>query len=261
MPKGQHDTLRLHTLSPSSLQRLALAGNNQAWDLLVNRQMVRAMAMDPAPRLRDHRIPLDDGLWLHFRKEDGRVTLLVEIGEHTSRASLNRWWCAIDTWRECLRTWQRSNWADGDDGWLFGSLDRDHQERQPYARIAQQLNDLIAWMLTEVLSEEHAIQAVVDAGEIQTNRDRFQWRVEKGKLQLGLGHARQILQAMGFAETDIDVWIQDTLQSLRTGQPAFPSGQGPISRDHVISRLKAWRARHPDLVHLKPQPSPTPTLP
>lgn len=229
MPKGQHDTLRLHTLSPSSLQRLALAGNNQAWDLLVNRQMVRAMAMDPASRLRDHRIPLDDGLWLHFRKEDGRVTLLVEIGEHTSRASLNRWWCAIDTWRECLRTWQRSNWADGDDGWLFGSLDRDHQERQPYARIAQQLNDLIAWMLTEVLSEEHAIQAVVDAGEIQTNRDRFQWRVEKGKLQLGLGHAAKFFKRWASQKPTLTCGSRTHSRACAQGsQPSLP-GRGPLA--------------------------------
>lgn len=63
--------------------------------------------------------------------------------------------------------------SGGDDGCLLTSLYQDQQEGQSYATIAQQLNDLVAWMLSKVLSEEQAIQTAVDAGEIQTNWDRF----------------------------------------------------------------------------------------
>lgn len=47
---------------------------------------------------------------------------------------------------------------------------------------------------------------------------------------------------MGLAGDDIKVWIRDALERLYDGKPAFEAGNVPITRDHVISRLRAFRA-------------------
>ena len=241
---GRRKTKRsLHTLSQGSLEQKALAGDLHAWNVLVERQIVRRMVIEPEPLVRDHYVLLESGLWLRFLKEDERVTFLIEIRGDTSFEMERQSWQAIDTWRRLLGEWQGSTWRDMADGWLCAYLAQEHRGRKSYATLAQELNDLIARMLSWIVNDEKAMQAATEAGQLRSDIDRLAWRNEHKSWSFGTDYAQQLLRAMGLSDADIERYIQDGLQRLKNGQHAFLVGDAPIERDHVISRVRAWRSR------------------
>ena len=224
--RRKHDR-SLYTLSQGSLEKKALSGDLQAWNVLVERQIVCRMVMEPELLLRDHYVLLENGLWLRFFKEDKRVTLLVEVRGDTSLEG----------------EWQGSTWRETADGWLSAYLAQEHRGGKSYAVLARELNDLVARMLSWVVNDEKAMKAATEAGQLRSDMDQLVWRNEHRGWSYGTEYVRQVLRAMWLSDTDIERYIQDGLQHLRNGRHAFQDGDAPIERDHIISRVRAWRRR------------------
>jgi hypothetical protein len=204
---------------------------------------IHRMVMNPGEATMSYGCSLGEGVWLDFRRDHetgGRVEMSLKI-EGASLEQIKRHWREIDAWRQLLLIWQGPSLLGGANG-LFNSLDLEHRTQGgSYAELAKRLNNMVAKDLTAYLEDRRAFLQALDADMFHTHVDVIQWQQQTGHYGFGLVRAQSLLHDMGLKEADIRQWCANGLRNLRQGQPPFPLDEGPITRDYVIMRLRAWR--------------------
>ncbi len=210
-----------------------------------------------------------DGLIIHFYSAGYRhYHVCLELAEDTTVDDIRGAWYVISEWKRRLYTWQ-GPCKESDPGSLYRQLYDNHKKGLSYQRLADQLNDdVVRWLRGYFLYKQ----------EFEKNKDRFglhalptypltlgtpeferimafnEYISEKMSAQkiegieptgwaVGLGGAIELLQFMGLSEIDAQEWCQEILANLEAGKPPCLLGGGPITKDHVISRIRAWRQK------------------
>jgi hypothetical protein len=248
MPKKKRSFHRLHE---GALQRLAAQGDPTARAVLLHRRIVHRMVMDPREEAMEHRCLLSENLWLDFhrdRETGGYVEMYLKI-EEASLEKIKRNWPEIVAWQELLLMWQGPSLQGGAND-LIHHLDLLNAKGRgvSYAVLAKKLNDIVAKDLTAYWEDRSAYRRAQNADMFHTQMDIMRWKQQTSHYGLGLGRAQSLLQDMGLKETTIRQWCANALRNLRQEQPPFPLDEGPITRDHLIMRLRTWRQMpHPDV--------------
>jgi len=225
--KSPAKTRLYYSLSNEALKQLISQGDDRAWQVLEHRRIVSLMASKhDMGGLTWHPCFLNDDLRLDFRKEDlGRVTMLLRIEKRTTLDAIKRHWEEICTWRSLLSSWQ-GPWRAGGEGGLFFELHYQQKHGITYQTLARQLNEA----------------TVRNIQNDQTKKDDY-----------GFKRSLDLLQMMGLSKPDSQKWCDSIAQSLQAGEKPLSPQEGPITRDHVIGRLKTWRAQNlPWLTEIKP---------
>lgn len=132
---------------------------------------------------------------------------------------------------------------------VFGSFERG---KHSYAVIAHNLNRRIENILRRCLDikqapESHYDSEAVDKGSVVVVSRSIPEIYKDEFINLELDSAREILQALRFAENAIDPLLYEWLGYLENGDPFF-SNDCPIDRDKVISAVRYWDSKNPPIV-------------
>ena len=196
--------------------------------------------MGPGEAATQYQFPLSEGLWLIFRRDHetgGYVEMLIK-NEKTSLEQEKRHWPEIKTWQQLLLEWQGPSLQGGANA-LIHRLDLLHAGGRSYTDLANMLNNTVARDLTTYIEDRRAFRRAQDADIFHSRTDITQWQQRTGHYGLGLVRAQSLLGDMGLKKADIQHWCASALRNLRQGRPPFPSDEGPITRDHLIMRLRA----------------------
>jgi hypothetical protein len=223
----------IHVLPDHVLQRRANAGDDDAWLNLAQREILEAMLTESGCQWSSMEISLGDDRWLHFRKRDGVIKMLLEIDPRMSLDWVKGHWPEIMTWQDRLQASQ-GPWSTGEEGLLGLELHTRHCRGESYQRLADDLNARIAKTLRSWKAEQAAAQALIyQMGEQAYASVEFD----------GYGGAELLLRAMGFTDDEITRCCESALKNMAANRPPFLPEE-PIDRDRLIARLRAWRARH-----------------
>jgi hypothetical protein len=222
-----------HTLADHVLQKRAAAGDEEAWLALFQRYTLDQMVTQSEGSSSSLEYCLGDDLWLHFEKCDNVVKMFVEINSKGSLEKIKAHSTEIQILCDRLDALQ-GPWSAGGRELLFLELHMRHLRDESYQDLADLLNIRIAEALVSWKDQQDAEHAFVA---------QFRGRsCVKGDFS-GYGEAAVLLRAMGFDEEEIMTYCESALENIAGKKPAFLPGE-PISRDQVISRLRAWRERH-----------------
>lgn len=250
-----HQTKKEHreyyALSNKALILLSKKGNVKARQALKERKAVHRMVTEEGFSEADLSCKLSNGLRLHFHREGfGWVRMFIEMRDRTALDHIKQGWNEICTWRYLLQEWQGPWTYDGDDN-LFRRLHDRHAEGESYAALAQSLNRRVEKDLGEYVNDHRIWNKVKST--LKTERDIMWWGLVGPDLGFeggyGLSNAKRLLRYMGLKEEKIGDFCQEAIESLERGEaPFWTAGQRPyeepITRDHVIARLKIWRQKN-----------------
>ena len=188
---------------------------------------------------------LGRNIWLHFRRDasTSTVQMFVEIQESTTREDVISHWGEIRTWRDLLNSWQGPSSIAAERHLLY-QLHEQQKGGRKYSAIANSLNQTVVHHLREYVQYERATQRAIQLGKIITTWDLMEWQSKSPHNPFRLQHAQDLLRMMGLNESDVQEWCNHIMNNIQEGKPALLPKQGPVTRDHVIGRLKTFRAQH-----------------
>ena len=245
------DRPEYYALSNKELILLSKGGDERAKRALADRKTVRRMITYDDQRETSLSFELSNGLTLDFKREGyGHVRMFIEIKDRTAVDDIKKGWREIHTWRDLLQEWQGPWTYSGDDNFYRRLHDRQIRG-ESYADLAESLNRKVEKDLREYVNDCRIWNKVQPA--LKTEQDIRVWEsvgVELGfEGGYGLIEAKQPLWIMGLKEKEIDDFCQETIESLEQGEaPFWTVGprpyEEPITRDHVITRLRIWRQKN-----------------
>lgn len=221
----------------------------------------------------------DGGVLVHLIEVDGRLQVMIEVGENTTYDDLVSGGAVSLAlkWRDAVRAWQGAY----DPAVLFverllaenrgepyyqegashyakatregsGPVDKlAPLDRKTYRELAQEINQ----RLSELVIEHSALQqrrqdilAKMDAAEppIRTINEIFasEWAGDAALILYGsfhLEHARDLLSIVTtLSPQEIDEYLLDGLARAENGEPPFDHG-APLDRDNIKQVLDNWR--------------------
>jgi len=179
----------------------------------------------------------------------------------TIDAIRNDWW-KVAEWQQELAKFQ-GPWTGGGDGELYETLSSLQTGGRSYARLAGWLNERIVELLQEHVAYTHHFERDWSraARAFKTQLDAFLWHVEWCEKHdhnpYQYGRTSRLLAAMGLPQEDITCWCDaltcelERIAKLERQAVIGPdeaerkrkrlARDGPITRDPVISRVRAWR--------------------
>jgi hypothetical protein len=181
------------------------------------------------------KICLGDEVWVHFQKHHDVVQMFVEIRSPFSFEKIKAHRKEIEVWHDRLQNLQ-GPLSDGGKDLLFFSFHMRNLHGESYQCLTDMLNVKIAEELVSWKDQQSREGAFVA-------QFRGQLRITVDFSGCLYGGAAVWMRAMGFTEEEIMICCEAALENIAHNKPAFLPGE-PISRDHVISRLRAWRVRH-----------------
>ncbi len=193
----------------------------------------------------------ESALWIRFQRESGHIHMSLQFPPHRriSLDDIREAWPAIAEWQKRLEAHQ-GPWQNGGEGRLFGLLHTLHEDGVSYAQLAEYVNRCVVRDLREYLVFRRSGQEAFGLLDEELRAlDQYVYLGADAPCtpltgnQFGREHAMSTLVAMGLSEAEASEWCDAILENLAAGEAAYEEGGGPVARDHIISRLRAWRAR------------------
>lgn len=238
MPGPKKSQRRYYSLSSEFLKILRdKEGDEEANDVLEDREIVRDLATNPYTQYGEPQIRLAPRVWIKFRKDGtGRVYMWLEMNEDVNPEKIKSCWKEIRQWQDFLRDWQGPS-KFGTENYV-NHLHLLHKQGFSYAHIVQLVKDealsSLQWIQNKKFEKFEAALARIDKWSEEETKH---WKSECGA---GLEKFRL---AGGRDEELIVLWWKDALKYLASNRKRPIRADIPLTRQNIIETLRAFRKR------------------
>ena len=183
----------------------------------------------------------DDGIFIHVvEKGNGRLCIMLEVGETTTERELRKAESLATQWRDRLNEFQGR--IDIDGNLLLQSVQQYFESGKTYAEIADIANAHVADLLCEYskLPNKDTFKArslLFQVREMLTILNAGQEDISTGK------RGRRSKDDEQKRREWIDTVIHDSLKQIAKGEEPFDAPQSPISKSNVEYSVSQWRKK------------------
>jgi hypothetical protein len=177
------------------------------------------------------------GVRLRTVEVDGRLRIMIEVGEDATHRTLREALPLALRWRDALLE-DQGPWGGGGRNLLLIQLSDRQQLGGGPAAAARWLNGKIADLLREAFAFEREEEAA--RPRLRTFDDWLEWRPKANPYSFM--HARDLLCELGWSKAEAEAVVREGLQRLRRGQQPFVGPYDPVSRARVERVVRTFRA-------------------
>lgn len=236
---GQDKRLRRYQLaSLSTLKKWDKEGDEEAREVLAQRDIVRDLATNPHTKVEAPQIWLAPRFWIQFKKHTtgGRVGLWLELDEAVTLQKIKDHWSEIRQWQDFLRDWQGPE-KYGIDGYLL-HLHKKHREGFSYANLTRLVADsALSWL------EWYQRRLPTEFEEAVTKIDHWSDQERKHYASECSAAFKYFKMAGAKDEELISAWWIDALKHLASNNKKPIKADVPVTRENIIETLRAFRKR------------------
>jgi hypothetical protein len=180
-------------------------------------------------------------VFLHAIEIDGRLKIMIEVGEDTRAEQLRKVIPYALELRDKSIEFQGA-WSFGGPNAFFEYLCDLKDSEMTYTEIAQRLKSRVEEHLREAVAFDDEFRKALPA--LKTYGDYFMWAFGEDGIHTqfnphSFDHAKYILENIGMSANEITEWLKEGIENIRAGKAPF--GQNPITRTKMIQILRTWR--------------------
>lgn len=207
----------------------------------IHHDSARALRFEGSVLYGEH--PLDlvsrHGVLIRPVESSGRICIMIEVGEDATSDDLRHSIPLAIAWRDRLLEYQ-GPWTGGGDNDYLEGLSRMQEWGRSYSVLASRLNVKIAGRLRKYVEFLRAYESA--KASLKTWGDYWDWQYETKNYPYDIDHARSLLLPIRprLGEKGANAILAEGIRRIQAGDNPFPPNF-PITKQHVIDRLKAWR--------------------
>ena len=180
-------------------------------------------------------------VFLHAIEIDGRLKLMIEVGEDTRAEQLRKVIPYALDLRDKLIEFQGA-WSFGGPNAFFEHLSSLKDSGLTYTEIAERLKSRVEEHLREAVAFDDEFRKALPT--LKTYGDYYSWAYGEDGIHTrfnphSFDHAKYILENIGITENAINEWLKEGIENIRAGKAPF--SQNPITRRKLIQLLRTWR--------------------
>lgn len=180
-------------------------------------------------------------VFLHTIEVDGRLKVMIEVGEDSRAVQLRKAIPYALQLREKLMEFQGA-WSVSGDNAFFEYLSRLQEGGMTYKMIAEKLRLRVEEHLREAVAFDDEYRKILPA--LKTQGDLFLWAYGREGIHnkynpASFEHASSIFELIGLTEEEIKIWLDEGITNIRAGKEPF--SRNPITRKKMIEVIRVWR--------------------
>ena len=180
-------------------------------------------------------------VFLHVIEIDGRLNIMIEVGEDTKAEQLRKVIPYALDLRDKLIEFQGA-WSFGGPNAFLEHLCDLKDSGITYTEIAQRLRSRVEEYLREAVAFDDEFRKALPT--LKTYGDYFMSAYGEDGIHTqfnphNFDHAKYILENIGMSDNEITEWLNEGIENIRAGKAPF--SQNPITRTKLIQILRTWR--------------------